>query len=108
MTDRQAPRPLDANPELSAKLLKLFPEADAARISMPLDTMFLVLGYKRSTKDDPGRILDHDGKELVYDYLYETAVASGGTARKLTRNALAYKRLLGKRGVHGKRPRQQE
>jgi len=42
----------DHNPELSSKCMKII-ECDTARISK-YDKLFLIIGFNRSTKDDPG------------------------------------------------------
>jgi hypothetical protein len=73
----------------------MFPNADEARISTPAGKMFLVLGYKRHTKDDPGQWVDQDGNALDWEHLHEETVASGETEEELVSSAKHHKRLQG-------------
>jgi hypothetical protein len=80
-----------------ARLLK----ADTARISKcDSGKMFLIIGFKRNTKDDAGQWLK-DGKPIDFDYLAERCVASGRTMCELEESAREYKRLQSiTTGVH--------
>lgn len=80
---------------LVRRFRRMFPKADEARITMPAGKMFLVLGYKRNTKDDPGQWVDQDGNERDWQYLHEETVASGETEAELIACAKHYKRLQG-------------
>lgn len=55
--------------------------------------MFLVLGHKRHTRDDPGQHIDQDGNACDWEYLCEKTVASGKTTAELIASAKHYKRL---------------
>lgn len=57
--------------------------------------MFLVLGYKRHAKDDPGQWVDQDGQKRDWEYLHEETVASGATEAELIASAKHYKRRQG-------------
>jgi hypothetical protein len=72
-----------------ARLLK----ADTARISkFESGQMFLIIGFKRNTKDDHGHWYKN-GKPIHFDYVAEHCVASGKTMRELEASAREYKRL---------------
>lgn len=79
------------------KLIKyfktLFPQADSVRISAPCDRMYLILGYKRSTKDDPGQWVDQDGNPRDWEYIDESTVAIGETGEELIQSAHNYERI---------------
>lgn len=71
-------------------------KADAARLSSPLGkTIFLIIGFNRNTKDDPGQWVDQDGKVKNWDYVQESCIASGDTVDDLIASAKHYKRLQG-------------
>ncbi len=74
-------------------------ECDTARIRKYDDgKMFLIIGFNRNTKYDPGQwCSDAFGKEPVpdWDYVAEKVVASGRTKRELIESAEKYKRLCG-------------
>lgn len=69
-------------------------ECDTARISQPLERMFLIIGFNRNTKDDSGQWYK-DGEPYDFDYVNEYTVASGDTEEKLLASAREYKRLSG-------------
>lgn len=75
-----------------ARLLK----SDSARICRPGGgDMFLIIGYRRNTRDDPGVWVDGDGLRKDWDYTQEATVASGRTVRELIASAKHYQRLTG-------------
>ena len=88
----------DHNPELSSKCMKII-ECDTARISKVCDTLFLIIGFNRNTKDDPGQwveIKENGTREnRDWDYINENTVASGKTEKELISSAEEYKRLCG-------------
>lgn len=71
--------------------------ADTARISSPLGgRMFLIIGHRRNTKEDPGRWEDGAGNRWPdWDYVAEKVVAAGDTEAELIASAHDYKRLCG-------------
>lgn len=81
------------------KLISRFKQmfgCDSARISNPLgDTMFLIIGNKRNTKDDAGVWRDQHGNVKNWDYINEFVIASGKTEKELIKSAKEYKKLLG-------------
>lgn len=91
----------DHNPELSSKCMKII-ECDTARIrkfDSPIDgKLFLIIGFNRNTKDDPGQwSRDMNGKDPIpdWDYVAEKIVASGKTESELIESAKEYQRLCG-------------
>lgn len=75
-------------------------ECDTARIrKFELDGMlFLIIGFNRNTKDDPGQwCSDALGENPIpdWDYVEEKVVASGYTELGLIESAKEYKRLCG-------------
>ncbi len=95
MNDYQKP---DDNPKLSAKCKEII-ECDTARISKVCDTLFLIIGFNRNTKDDPGqwvKIHENGTREnRDWDYVQEHVVASGKTEKELISSTEEYKRLCG-------------
>ncbi len=84
----------DHNPALSSKCMEIV-ECDVARIRQFQDgKMFLIIGFNRNTKDDPGETLIN-GKAVDYDYIDENVVASGETESELIESARRYKKLYG-------------
>ncbi len=69
-------------------------DCDTARISTPCGKMFLVIGFKRNTKDDDGQWFK-DGERCDFDYIAEKTVASGDTEEELLASVREYKRLCG-------------
>lgn len=80
------------------KLLKLFRrmfDSDGARLTAPLgETIFLVIGTTRNTKDAAGGWVDEKGERRDWDYLEERCVASGSTVDELIASAKHSLRLL--------------
>lgn len=68
-------------------------DCDAARISQLGDRMYLIIGNKRHTKDDPDAQWTKNGKPFDFEYLAEVCVASGNTEAELVASAEEYKRL---------------
>ncbi len=69
-------------------------DCDQFRIYRGTGKMFLILGWKRNTKDDDGQWCK-DWEQLDYDYIKEEVVASGETEAELLESAREYKRLSG-------------
>lgn len=67
-------------------------KCDTARISKPLRQMFLIIGFKRNTKDDVGQWIKN-GKPYDFDYIQESVIASGNTPEELIADVKEYKRL---------------
>lgn len=87
------PLPKNQHDRLVKYFRRLF-KADAARLSAPLsDKIFLILGTKRNTKDDPGHWVNENGETMNWDYVHETTVASGNTVDELIENARRYRAL---------------
>lgn len=88
----------DYNPELSSKCMKII-ECDTARIKKFDEwlggKMFLIIGFNRNTKDDPGQWSDENGNLKDWDYVEEKIVASGKTESELIESAEEYQRLCG-------------
>lgn len=69
-------------------------KCDTARISKPLNKMFLIIGFNRNTKDDEGQHVKN-GVLFDFDYVNESVVASGFTESELLSSAKEYQRLCG-------------
>ena len=67
-------------------------KCDKARISKPLGRMFLIIGFKRNTKDDEGQYMKN-GKPYDFDYIDESVVANGNTPEELIADTKEYARL---------------
>lgn len=83
----------DHNPELSYKCMEII-KCDTARISKH-DKLFLIIGFNKSTKDDPGQWVDENGNKKDWDYVQEKVVANGETEEELIKSAEDYQRLCG-------------
>jgi hypothetical protein len=70
-------------------------KCDTARISKPLDKMFLIIGFNRNTKDDEGVWVNQDNKRIDFDYVQEQVIASGKTKKELIASVKEYQRLCG-------------
>ena len=74
-------------------------ECDTIRISVVWDKMFLMIGFNRNTKDDPGQWNEvTETGEMIprdWDYIQETVIASGKTITELIKSADQYKKLQG-------------
>ena len=81
----------DFSPVLSAKCMKII-ECDTARISK-YDKLFLIIGFNKNTKDDPGQWVDENGNKKDWDYVQEKVVANGETEEELIKSAEEYQRL---------------
>lgn len=74
-------------------------ECDAARVSRPLgSTMFLIVGFRRDTRDDPGQWYAN-GDPVDFEYFEEHVVASGGTPEELLADAKEYAEMLATDGA---------
>lgn len=82
----------DHNPDLSARLKKMF-KCDTARISKPVRTMYLIIGWRRHTKDDQTSQWYRNGDPVDFEYLFEQVVARGQTEDDLITDAKNYLEL---------------
>ncbi|MEI7718263.1 MAG: hypothetical protein WCI72_00215 [archaeon] len=80
--------------EISRECLKYI-KADTARISKPLEKMYLIIGFHKNTRDDTGTWIEQNGKRIDFDYVQESVVASGRTREALIESAKEYQRLCG-------------
>ena len=80
--------------ELLSRFREMF-ACDAARIYHAMSgKLFLIIGWKRNTRDDAGQ-WTHNGVPVDFDYLREKVIASGDTPDELIASAEKYKRLQG-------------
>lgn len=79
---------------LITKFVELF-GCDKARIVQAGDKLFLILGWKRSTRSDAGQWHDSEGRPIHFDYVHEEVVASGAGEDALIASAKEYKELTG-------------
>ena len=77
-----------------AKFVELY-GCDKARIVQAGDMLFLLLGWKRSTRSDAGQWHDSKGQPIHFDYVHEEVVASGADEDALIASAKEYKELMG-------------
>jgi hypothetical protein len=73
---------------------KMF-SCDVAEVKKATDTYFLILGWKRSTKDDTEGQWYKNGEPFHFKYVHRQVVASGKTLQELRKSADTYKRLEG-------------
>lgn len=73
--------------------LKAMFACDEARITSPAGRHYLILGWKRNTRDSEGQ-WTRDGEPFDFDFLEEKVIASGNTEEELTASAEHYKALL--------------
>lgn len=67
-------------------------ECDTARISKLNNTLFLIIGFNKHTKDDSGQWYKND-EPLDFEYVEEKVVASGETEEELLDSAKEYARV---------------
>ena len=70
-------------------------KCDSVRIANPIKKMFLIIGFKKHTKDSLHGWYDETGKRRDFEYMEETVIASGYGYAQLKESALEYKRLCG-------------
>jgi len=68
-------------------------KCDTARITNPMNRIFLIIGFNRNTKDDSGQWVDNNGKNFDFDYIAEKVIASGNTPEELLKSVKEYNRL---------------
>lgn len=68
-------------------------ECDTARISKPDDTMYLIIGFIRNTRDDKKSVWTKNGESYNFEYTEEKLIASGKTEEELIKDVKRYKRL---------------
>jgi len=68
-------------------------KCDTARISKPLELMFLIIGFNRNTKDDEGVWIDQNNKRIDFDYVQESIIAKGKTEKELIEDCERYVKL---------------
>lgn len=70
--------------QLFATRLGQLAGADSARICSTSEEKYLILGTKRSTREDTGgRWVDENGQEQHWDYFAESVTAKGLTPREI-------------------------
>lgn len=57
--------------------------------------MFLVIGFRRNTRQDQGSWIDQRGRRVDWDYLNERCVASGLNLSELVESARKYRGYRG-------------
>ncbi len=82
------------NSSLIKKCRKII-KCDSARISRPLKTMYLIIGFKRNTKDDHTSQYLKNGEPFDFEYMEERVIAHGNTEEELLASVKEYKRLCG-------------
>ena len=80
------------NTKLLNKFKKIF-KCDSVRILQPSNKMFLIIGYKKNTKDDIYVWYTQNGRLKNFDYIEEKVIASGHNEKELLISAKEYKRL---------------
>jgi hypothetical protein len=81
--------------EIALECLK-YVKADTARISKPLETMYLIIGFNKNTRDcGEGFWTDQHGKRIDFNYVKEHVIASGRTPKELYKSVKEYRRLCG-------------
>jgi hypothetical protein len=81
--------------KLENKFKKMF-RCDSVRISNPMNKFFLIIGYKKHTKDDTlSYYSDGDGNRIDFEYIDEQIIASGKNIKELIMSAKYYKSLQG-------------
>jgi hypothetical protein len=82
------------NKKLENKFKKML-GCDSARISNPLgNKLFLIIGYKKHTKDDIySQWVDGKGDRIDFEYMEEKVIASGKNIEELIESAKYYKKL---------------
>ncbi|MGV8086382.1 MAG: hypothetical protein ACP5N1_02005 [Candidatus Woesearchaeota archaeon] len=68
-------------------------KCDTARITTPMNKMYLIIGFNRNTKDDSGQWIDNNGNKFDFDYVAEKVIASGHTPEELLESVKEYNRL---------------
>lgn len=68
---------------------------DTARISSFPDRSFLIIGHKMDTRNDRTGQWYRNGEPYDFEYVDETVIASGKTAKELLASMKEYKRLSG-------------
>lgn len=71
---------------------------DQTRIVKACGKLFLVLGWKRNTKQDAGQWYKN-GRPIDFDYIKEMCVASGSIMAELKKSALEYEKVKRKSKV---------
>lgn len=79
------------NPSIVKRVVKYL-GCDTARICQPLGRYFLIIGYNRNTKDDPGQWVKN-GEPFDFDYVAEKVIANGTTLEELWESVKFYHRL---------------
>lgn len=77
------------------KFIRMF-GCDTARIITVLNNkMFLIIGWKKHTRDRKDCTWYKNGERYDFEYTEERCIASGRTMEELTASAKEYKRLSG-------------
>ena len=80
------PTQADIRPSRFVRMFK----CDTARLSRFPNKIFLIIGWKRNTRQDTGQWVKN-GDPINFDYVHERVVASGASAEELLMSALLYK-----------------
>lgn len=80
------------NQKLLRKFKRMF-KCDSVRISKPYDTMFIVIGFKKNTKDRSEGVWFQNGEPLDFDYIEEKVIATGKTEEELIKSAKFFKKI---------------
>lgn len=78
--------------EIASECLKYI-KADTARISRPLERMYLIIGFHKNTRENFKSWIEQNGERVDYDYVEEHIVASGRTRSTLIDSVKEYQRL---------------
>lgn len=80
--------------KLETKFKKMF-KCDTVRISKVIDRLFLIIGFKKHTKNDKNSFYsDENGNRIDFEYVEEKCIASGKNEKQLMESAKYYKKLL--------------
>jgi hypothetical protein len=70
--------------------------SDTCRISKLGDTMYLIIGFNRNTKDNTDSFYVNEKDERIdFNYVEEKVVASSKTTKELIESTKLYQRLCG-------------
>jgi hypothetical protein len=70
-------------------------KCDNIRVTRPCGQLFLIIGFKRNTRDNKIAQWFRNGKPMHFDYLEEKVIANGKTLDDLVKSAEHYHSLEG-------------
>ena len=79
--------------EIIQKTKKML-QCDSARIRSFEDKHFMIIGYKKHTKDEPGQWVNEKNESVDFEYLDEKVIASGKNMDELWFDILLYNERL--------------